>query len=307
MAGQVSWRWRLAGWLLTIPEFRGRDRLRTIILRNEPLPTGAVRCQVGRGLTFDARMSDDGSWVDVFFLQYESPSLAPVIDAFLESGSTFVDVGANVGVYTAWASRGVGKNGRVIAVEPVPATRTNLDHVIALNELDNVRVVPKALGAAPGAVTLWLVPQASGLSSAVAPADPTSARRVEVPMSTLDDELVLAGGPAPALVKIDVEGYELAVLRGAIRTLSDVDGPAVLFETQQDHLERAGERFGDVPGWFEDRFGYRLFALLPSGLQPIVRGASVPPAMNTLALHPDRHRVPFERLRRLRFRRNQSC
>jgi FkbM family methyltransferase len=278
-----------------------------MILGDEPPPTGAVRCVIGRELAFDARMSDDGSWIDVFFLQYQPPSLAPVLDAFLRSGSTFVDVGANVGVYTAWASRGVGSDGRVIAIEPVPATREDLNHVVALNALGNVRIVPKALGAGPGVVNLWLVPRASGLSSAVAPADPSSARAVEVPMSALDDELALVGGPAPALVKIDVEGYEIAVLRGAARTLAAADGPAVLFETQADHLARAGERFAEVPGWFEDRFGYRLFALLPSGLQPISRGTVAPPAMNTLAIHPDRHRVPFERLRRLRFRRNQSC
>jgi FkbM family methyltransferase len=143
-----------------------------------------------------------------------------------------------------------------------PRHAGNLEQVIGLNGLDNVRVVPKALGAAPGTINLWLVPQASGLTSAVAPADATSAQRVEVPMSTLDDELLHAGGPAPTLIKIDVEGYELAVLQGAIRTLSGGDGPAVLFETQQEHLLRAGGRFADVPGWFEDQFGYRLFALL---------------------------------------------
>jgi FkbM family methyltransferase len=278
-----------------------------MILSGVPPPAGAIRCVIGRGLAFDARMSDDGSWVDIFFLQYESPSLAPVLEAFLGSGSTFVDVGANIGIYTAWASRCVGSSGRVIAIEPVPATREHLERVVALNVLDNVRVVPKALGAGPGTVNLWVVPHASGLSSAIAPADESSARRVEVPLSTLDDELSSAGVFAPALVKIDVEGYEMAVLRGAVRTLAASDGPAVLFETQGDHLARAGVRFADIPGWFEDRFGYRLFALLPSGLQPIAPGATTPPAMNTLALHPDRHKVPFDRLQRLRFRRNQSC
>lgn len=307
MAGRVSWRWRLAGWLRTLPEFRGRDRAGSIILRGVPPPAGPIRCVIGDGLAFDARMSDDGSWVDVFFLQYEPPSLAPVIEAFLGRGSTFVDVGANVGVYTGWASRCVGDGGRVIAFEPVPATRAHLEYVVSLNSLDNVRVVPKALGDGPGTVTLWVVPNASGLSSAVAPADGSSARPVEVPMSTLDDELSTAGGSSPALVKIDVEGYEMAVLRGAVRTLGADDGPAVLFETSGDHLARAGVRFADVPRWFDERFGYRLFALLPSGLQPIAVGATTPPAMNTLALHPDRHRVPLDRLRRLRFRRNQSC
>jgi len=266
-----------------------------------------TRLVIGHGLVFEARLRDDGSWVDLFFLQYEPPSLAPVLEAFLGNGSTFVDVGANVGVYTAWASRCVGESGRVIAFEPVPATREHLERVVADNALGNVRVEAKALGASPGTVTLWVVPHASGLTSAIAPADASSARAVDVPLSTLDDELGRTDGTSPALIKIDVEGYELAVLRGAERTLSAAAGPAILFETQDDLFERAGVRFADLPGWFEDRFGYRLFALLPSGLQPIARGTTTPPAMNTLAIHPERHRVPFERLRRLRFRRNQTC
>lgn len=307
MAGQVSWRWRLAGWLRTLPEFRGRDRLESVILRGVAPPAGVIRCVIGQGLSFDARMSDDGSWVDLFFLQYESPALAPVLEAFLETGSTFVDVGANIGVYTAWASRCVGSSGRVISFEPVSTTREYLERVIALNALSNVSVVPNALGAGPGIVDLWMFPHASGLTSAVSPTDESSAQRVAVPMTTLDDELSAAGGSPTALVKIDVEGYEMAVLRGAVRTLVASDGPAVVFETQHDLLARAGERFADLPGWFEERFGYRLFALLPSGLQPIPPGTTTPPTLNTLALHPERHRVPFDRLRRHRFRRNQNC
>jgi FkbM family methyltransferase len=290
-----------------LPEFRGRDRLGSIVLSGAAPPAGVIRCVIGRGLSFDAQMGEDGSCVDLFFLQYESPSLAPVLEAFLESGSTFVDVGANVGVYTAWASRCVRGSGRVLAFEPVPATREYLEHVVALNALANVRVVSKALGAGTGSVSLWVVPHASGLTSVLAPVDESSARRVEVPMSTLDDELSIAGGATPTLVKIDVEGYEMEVLRGAVRTLSADDGPAVVFETEHDLFVRAGVRFADVPAWFEDRFGYRLFALLPSGLQPIAPGTTIPPALNTLALHPERHRVPLDRIRRFRFRRNQIC
>lgn len=305
--GQVSLRWRLAGWLRTLPEFRGRDRLGSLILDGAVPPAGETRCVIGHGLVFDARMSEDGSWIDVFFLQYEPPSLAPVLQAFLARGSTFVDVGANVGVYTGWASRLVGETGRVIAFEPLPATRDNLQRVVAGNALGNVRVVPKALGAAPGVVRLWAVPHASGLTSAVPPADPAAATPLDVSMSTLDDELAAAGAPAVALVKIDVEGYEMAVLEGAVRTLASPHAPAVLFETQQDHLARSGVRFADIPAWFEDRFGFRLFALLPSGLQPIPKGTPEPPATNTLALDPSRHGEQLGRLRRLRFRRNQTC
>jgi FkbM family methyltransferase len=224
MSGDVSLRWRLAGWLRALPEFRGRDRLGTMILRGAIPPDGTLRVTIGPGLVFDARMREDGSWIDLFFLQYEAPSLAPVLETFLGDGATFVDVGANVGVYTAWGSRCVGSAGRVLAFEPIPALRGHIEHVVGLNALSNVTLVPKALGAERGVVTLWVVPHASGLTSAVAPSDPAAAQRVDVPMTTLDEELAGTQTP-PALIKIDVEGYEMAVLQGAARTLASPQGP----------------------------------------------------------------------------------
>lgn len=312
----VSWRWRLAGRLRALPEFRGRDRLGSAILRGVPRPRDPVRCVIGLGaidpgLVFDARMTEDGSWVDLFFLQYETPALTPLLETFVTPGSTFVDVGANIGIYSGWASRLTGPAGRVFAYEPVPATRAYLNAVIAMNHLDNVTVIPKALGKQPGSVTLWVVPNASGLTSAVPPeAGSTEAARlqpVDVPQVTLDDELAARGGPPPTLVKIDVEGYEMAVLEGAVRTLSAPQPPAVVFETHGSHLARAGVRFADVPAWFEDQFGYELYGMLPGGLRRISRGTETPPATNTLALHPERHKAGYQRLMRVRFRRNQSC
>jgi len=307
VTGHVAFRWRLAGWLRRVPEFRGRDRLGGLILRGATPPAGVVRCLVGPNLLFDARMREDGSWVDLFFLQYEAPALTPILETFLRTGSTFVDVGANIGVYAGWASRLVGPGGRVMAFEPVPATRDYLEHVIALNHLDNLQLIPKAVGAQSGTVTLWVLPRASGLTTALPPTAGSAAQPVEVPLTTLDDELAARGGPAPALVKIDVEGLEIAVLQGAARTLAGPTPPAVVFETHGPYLVRAGVNFGDLPGWFEDEFGFHLFGMLPSGLRPIARGTPLPPAHNCLALHPEHHRVELARLSRMRFRRNQNC
>jgi FkbM family methyltransferase len=256
-------------------------------------------------------MNEDGSWVDLFFLQYETPALTPLLETFVTPGSTFVDVGANIGIYSGWASRLTGPRGHVLAFEPVPATRQHLVKVVELNQLRNVEIIPKALGTGPGIVTLWVVPNASGLTSAVPPEagspGASGLQRIDVPQVTLDDELAARSLAPPSLVKIDVEGYEMAVLEGAVRTLAGPQPPAVVFETHGAHLARAGVRFADIPGWFEDRFGYELYGMLPGGLKRIARGTPSPPATNTLALHRERHKADYQRLMHVRFRRNQSC
>lgn len=278
-----------------------------MLLRGATPPAGVLRCRVGPGLIFDARMQEDGSWIEVFFLQYEAPALVPILETFLTPGTTFVDVGANIGVYTGWASRLVGPSGKVLAFEPLPATRDHLEQVIKMNGLDNVQLIPKAVGAALGLVTLWASPQASGLTSALTPVSGSGARPVEVPLTTLDAELAAWGGAPPVLIKIDVEGLEVRVLEGVTLTLSGPTPPALVFEAQDLYLERAGDKFADLPGWFEDQFGYRLYALKPAGLAPIARGTRSPPTLNCLALHPEHHRASLARLSRTRFRRNQNC
>jgi hypothetical protein len=81
------------------------------------------------------------------------------------------------------------------------------------------------------------------------------------------------------------------VLRGARALLSAREHPAVIFETQAGHLQRAGVLFSDLQVWFAE-LGYRLFALLPRGLQEVPPGTPSPPSTNALALDPRGTRTP---------------
>lgn len=301
----VRWNWRLAGLLHRLPEFRGRDRLSSLLLGRSQPPEGTHEIVVGPDLRFEACYRNDGSFVDLFFAQYQEPSLVPVLEAALAPGGTFFDVGANIGIYAGWAARLVGEQGRVHAFEPVPATREILTRFVAQNHLHNLRIVPLAVGAARGKLTLHLVPQASGLASAVAPAE--ASERVSVPMTSLDEYVSGEGCGVPHLIKIDVEGYEFEVIRGARALLTEPLPPAILFESHAGHLERGGVNFADLVGWFERQAGYKLFALTPGGLRRLPPATPRPLSLNSLALHPEKHAAVFERLRSRRFRRNQGC
>jgi len=305
-AGSIPWNWRLAGRVHGLPEFRGRDRLERLLIGRSLPPAGTHSVTIGPGLRWDACFRDDGSCVDLFFLQYRPPSLVPVLEATLAPGGTMFDVGANIGVYAGWAAWLVGPTGRVHAFEPVPATRARLERFVASNGLHRVTIVAAAVGAAPGSVTLHVVPHASGLASAVGPATP-EATPLDVPLTSLDAYLATQpDATRPSLVKIDVEGFEFEVLRGAKDLLGRREAPVVLFESQAAHLARAGAPWPEVVRWLAG-VGYATFGLLPAGLVRLGPDTPQPRSLNTLALDPARHATVFERLSHRRFPRNQSC
>ncbi len=288
-----------------LPEFRGRDRAVASLVGRSLPPDGIHAGRFGPELRYEERYRDDGSFVDLFFLQYQEPALAPVLRAVLRPGGTLYDVGANIGVYACWGSRLIASDGTVHGFEPVPKTREMLERLVALNALTNVRIVPRAVGSAPGTLELHVVPGASGLTSAAAPGQASGTVRTTVPVTTLD-AYAQQSGSRPDLVLVDVEGYELEVLRGARRILGTDRPPAVLFESHAGHLARCGTDIGQIVSWLEDETGLQVFGLRPSGLVPQPRTAT-PVASNCLALHATAHDEIRRRLERFRFRRNQSC
>ncbi len=133
----------------------------------------------------------------------------------LKPGATFVDLGANEGYFSVIASRLVGANGRVVAVEPQNRLQAVLRINLNLNHCRNVSVVQAAVGAGEGELTLYLNPSTNtGASSAFRSTKyplPTQQARVRT-LTALLDEFGIAHAD---LVKIDIEGYEGEAIAGA--------------------------------------------------------------------------------------------
>lgn len=133
----------------------------------------------------------------------------------LQPGSVALDVGANIGNYALLFGQWVGPRGRVYAFEPAPAIRAALERHIALNDLTDV-VVPVAAAVSDGCGSAaFTTTGVHGISRLGNGADPAS---VMVDTITID-EFCTRQSITPDLIKIDVEGAELAVLRGARETL----------------------------------------------------------------------------------------
>lgn len=136
----------------------------------------------------------------------------------IAAGSVFLDVGANVGTYTMQGSRLCGPGGRVIAFEPAPRNVAFLERHIRLNGLTNVTIIEAALSDRDDSARFTTTPDrvTSHLS-----AD----GEIEVACWRLDTLVMQKRVPPPDCIKIDVEGAECSVLRGAEAVLSGSTGP----------------------------------------------------------------------------------
>ena len=151
---------------------------------------------------------------------------------FLQPEELFLDVGANVGSYTILASKVVGA--RVKAVEPIPETFDHLTDNINLNQVHSiVQAENIALGATDSFLTMTADQDTT--NHAVSASD-KDGETVNVPVKRMDN---LVGDQIPALIKIDVEGYETEVLKGGQHTLASPDCKAVIME-----LNGSGNRYG---------------------------------------------------------------
>lgn len=240
--------------------------------RNDPLMRRLARDVLGIHKIY-------GSWVrripgdHVFELAatsiFEAEEIRFVSD-WLRAGDTFVDMGANFGLYTLAGAKAVGRAGKVVAVEPLRRNIRRLRWNQLLNLRFNIAVVRAAAGDREGATDFFECeqPAYSGFKATGAPA-PVRAVRVQV--TTLDAILERLRPGKVRLIKIDVEGFEWAALRGASKTLEN-DRPAILLEFSDVRTRPHGYSAGELGRWLEGK-GYRLYRFAGGGkLAPLDLG-----------------------------------
>lgn len=148
---------------------------------------------------------------------YEPEKTKAVLD-LLKDRETFVDVGGNKGDFALLASRIVGGHGRVICIEPEPTNFGWIKRSIELNGYKNIQLCNLALSDHNGESLLYLGTK-SGFHSLLSGAPERDKGSVKVTTRTLDDLLPGLGGGPVNVLKIDVEGAELQVLKGAAETV----------------------------------------------------------------------------------------
>ncbi len=176
------------------------------------------------------------------------PGALGVACALAAEGGVAVDVGAHLGTFTVPLARRVGPRGLVVAVEPTPRTAGALRRTLALNGLqDRVALHECAAGGEEGKARLHIA--AVGSHNSLLPLRNEGVDEVEVAVRALD-AIVPEGRPA-CVVKIDAEGMELEVLRGAGRVLAESPRVGVIAEFGPSHLARVGVSIADWLGAFQ--------------------------------------------------------
>jgi FkbM family methyltransferase len=210
--------------------------------------SGACRAftirQNGYRLRFYPTNVSEQLWVDP---TWREPELW-FFRAYLRPGDTVIDVGANIGDTALTAALCIGDTGHVWAIEPHPRTFRFLERNIALNGIGNISLIRAA--AAPVSGRLHMTDDRRDDMNRIAD------RGTAVPAGPID-RLVPHRGPV-TLLKIDVEGYELGVLRGATETLERTG--CLHIEVAERHTQVFGYGAGAVLDLLLGS-GFSVFAL----------------------------------------------
>jgi len=193
-----------------------------------------------------------------------TPHLLETCRKFLADGSTFYDIGSNVGYFSIELSR-LFNELRVVAFEPQPDLARILAVSAALNGFKDLSVYDLMLGHEEGAADLY-IPSHSIHASLVS--REKNAKKLKLHITTLDALVQYRMLPPPDFIKIDVEGAELEVFRGATATIRD-HTPFILFEAD-DNMARFGNSRSDLIRHLSNLAAYEFFFAADGRFYPVV-------------------------------------
>ena len=195
------------------------------------------------------------------------------VEQYLQPGMTVLDIGAHHGYYSLLASASVGKSGKVVAFEPSVRERGKLRHHLELNHCENVTVEEFAVGANDGRAEFFVVQGIeTGCNSLRPPIGAERTKKSDVAIKCLDAYTAEHGLSEIDFIKMDVEGGELEVLRGAERLLERKPRPVILCEVQDERTRAWSYAAIEIIEKLQ-KLDFRWFRLpLEGSLRPLAGG-----------------------------------
>ena len=266
-----------------------RTRLAFILNRILPRGKGAIPRLIGRTMHFDgesfiwtrhgAKLIVEPSSLDTYASIVAGGrtwnwNVLAACAAILSGGEVFWDIGANVGFLTTelahlFLHSSAKAPIEVVAFEPLPALARALRRSVEMNGFDTVIVEERIVADRCGNEQLFL--GSHSIHASTSPRE-SGSRVVEREATTIDSLLDEGGRKPPHLIKIDVEGAEMAVLRGGRKFISS-HGPHLLFESDENCV-RFGYGRVELLSFLSDLYPYKFYQLAAAGdaLHPVESG-----------------------------------
>jgi FkbM family methyltransferase len=185
------------------------------------------------------------------------------VKSVLRPGMKVLDVGGNIGVYTAIMSKAIGAEGRLYAFEPDPTNYSYLSDTIALNNIPQATALQKAVGSEPGTATLYLAPDNKGDHRLYG----TGTERPGCPVEVVALDQMFPDQVFD-FIKIDIQGFELHAFRGMEQILKRNRDIIVFTEFWPQGLELAGTSAVQFLA-FVRSLGFEISELLNGAEEPI--------------------------------------
>jgi FkbM family methyltransferase len=201
------------------------------------LGRGIVREIGGETIRFPTR------WSRYYEADYEPETFA-FFRENVKKGDVVLDIGGHIGLFAVVTGRLVGDSGKVYSFEPTPFTRGVLKEVVELNELsDTVEVRSEAVSSKRGETVFFDTGDTISNANSLVK---TERSKKEIPITLISvDEFVEEKGIQPNCLKIDVEGVELDVLRGARKTFIE-HRPVARLGLHPPFITQNGQSLGEI-------------------------------------------------------------
>jgi len=178
-----------------------------------------------------------GCWLGSY--EYDKQRLFSEI---VTEGSVVYDIGAHVGFYTLLASVLVGPRGKVIAFEPLPKNIQYLKEHLKINQCNNVEVIEAAVSSKSG--KSFFIQGGNTFTGYLS----KDTEGIEIEIISLDDLINKNNLPIPHIIKIDVEGAELEVLKGA-KDLIATKKPTIFLSVHTKDIRKKCHQFLKMNGY----------------------------------------------------------
>lgn len=248
---RALFRWYLSNFPLRDGKVFLYERLHQGLMPAERL----ITVTLDKGFRMHLDLEDAEQRKVYFFGHYHERYEAALVASLLDPGEVFWDVGANVGYFSLVAAAAVGDTGQVIAFEPGAASLERLTANVALNPYKNLRIFNLAVAGAAGEATLYRADGIADSSASLFSAAAGAAAGEVCRTVALDSLLKTEELRPPDFLKLDVEGAELAALKGAAGILADFS-PLLLVEMEEKNLVAAGASKGAIQAFLTE-FGYQ--------------------------------------------------